>query len=147
MVQQHDPAVARQADQFEATLKAARIPEPLHDGLWDIWVNNGPRAYDLVARLKTVKTKAAPGMQSIELPAALATALTRARSQLGDAQLAQILGGASPVDDVMAQLGGKTATGIGTLNSDQKPPTKRTKEHARASMAALFDEGIQELNQ
>lgn len=74
---QRDPAVARDAEQFEATLKAARIPDALHDGLWDIWVDNGPRAYSLVARFKdnggapSVRSKAAPGMVAIELPAAV----------------------------------------------------------------------------
>lgn len=44
--------VAQSADAFEAALKESRIPEQLHDGLWDVWVNNPARAGGLVARFK-----------------------------------------------------------------------------------------------
>lgn len=49
---QHDPAIAVAGNTFETALKQARIPLPLHDGMWDIWAGSPARAYALIARFK-----------------------------------------------------------------------------------------------
>lgn len=46
------PSVDGEADRLEAALKAARIPEKLQDGLWDVWVDDPARAHHLIARFK-----------------------------------------------------------------------------------------------
>lgn len=59
--------IATDADRFEATLKAAKIDERLHDGLWDVWIGDPAKAHLLVTRFKDngqtsaiVKHKQAP---------------------------------------------------------------------------------------
>lgn len=140
------PAIAAAADQFEIALKAARIPDPLCDGLWDIWVNSPARAHSFVTRFKdgapALAHKQAPGTTAVELPADLVTALG------GPAAVVQLVaraasGGGSLADDVMGQIGGKA--GPGTLRSDEKPPSKPTKARP-GGLAQMYDEAIKELN-
>lgn len=59
--------IALEGDAFEATLKAAQVPEELHDGLWDIWTKNTARATTLARRLApppSVTVKAAAPMSA-----------------------------------------------------------------------------------
>lgn len=155
MALKHNALVAQEANQFEATLKAASIPNALHDGLWDIWVDNGPRAYGLVARFKDngqrpatadeseaafkakhgltdadmtmlrekVRYKAGPGMQTVELPAGLASALTAARAAAGDEAVAALLTRAAPTPAHGAKLADdeKAATAIKSIAQQTMP--------------------------
>lgn len=115
------PTVAREADAFELVLKATRVPVALHDGLWDIWVNNPGYAGRLARRLGAqVTTKAAPGMQAIELPIALVQALTKTRAEQGD-------------DLIIALLGGSIATGAQSM-SDTDGATRKAKRPGPAGM-------------
>lgn len=129
-----------EASQFEASLKAARIPTPLQGGMWDVWVDDPARARHLVQRFKEydpTRTKAAPGAVSVELPRDLADALAAARADEGDAKITallrqvagqqfQVSGGGKVTDSgAGSKLPAKSKTAYESLATGQPIPTTK----------------------
>lgn len=123
-------ALSNIADQFGdiAELRAAEsgARAVVRAAQWEAF-RHGRRlkAVDTLIPPALTRYKAAPGMQSIELPASLAQALTQARAQLGDDQLARLLAGSAP----------KGTTSLSDADGATTGPTHKTTQRA----ANVFD--------
>lgn len=122
---QVSPGAAAEADRFEVALKSARIPEPLIDGFWDLWVSSPQRAHSLIARFKdsgatpAVTYKAATPDAVQDLALQLASAL---RAKLGDEQVMTWL--RQQIQTVQSGAGGGAG---GSLSDTEKAPAARAK--------------------
>jgi hypothetical protein len=130
-----DQTVAREADAFETSLKSARVPDTLHDGLWDMWVDNPERATRIVqAFAPAAKTKAAPAPPPHPIDALAMQLVTTLRAKMGDEQVMQWL-----QEQIRTATGAKPAA-----KAAQKPATKTEtltplQQVARATMPELYD--------
>lgn len=131
------PSIDQEADRFEIALKTARIPEKLHNSLWDVWVDDPPRAHHLIVRFKEYP-------QSMRLKAS--DPIDVAFQQLRKAHAS---GDTGQINAALQQLGTLVLPATGTvgthLSDTQKPATKaaelRPFEHiGRATMPELYGE-------
>jgi hypothetical protein len=123
------PIIAAESNRFETALKEARIPEQLHDGIWDVWVTNPSRAHGLIARFKDAGST--PAIRFKAAPDPIEQALNRLRQ-------AAVAAGQSMPDDQIVQQIEQLTMALGQLTNPKAQRQQLATKQAGSSDAPRF---------